>query len=192
MRTISVTGHGAASAVPDTAVLRVAAVHRAASLADALAGAESARAEVVRAAGDLVVSTSNLSVWPVREPGQERDELEARHALTIAVGDLVVAGELLGRLASEIGDRLVVDGVELAVGDPSAAVAAAREAAFADARNRAEHLAALAGVTLGLVEAVLEGGSAAPAPLGLAKAEVVLQPGETSVTAAVTVTWSVT
>ena len=66
MRTITVTGHGLATAVPDTAVVRVSAVHRAASLAEALAGAESARAAVVSAAGDLVVSSVNLSVWRER------------------------------------------------------------------------------------------------------------------------------
>ena len=66
--------------------------------------------------------------------------------------------------------------------DPSAALAQAREAAFADARAKAEHLAALADATLGQVEAVAEGGGAGPVPPGgfaaMAKADVGLQPGE--------------
>ena len=94
MRTLTVTGHGSAAAVPDTALIRLSAVHRARSLAEALAGAESARARaVVKAAGDLVVSTVNLSVWPTNEQGQQPG-FEARHTLTIATGDLEVANEL--------------------------------------------------------------------------------------------------
>jgi uncharacterized protein len=190
VRTLTVTGTGSASAVPDTALIRLSAVHRARSLVEALAGAESARAEVVKTARDLVVTTVNLSVWPTSEQGQQPG-FEARHTLTIASGDLEVANALLTRLAYEVGTRLQVEGVDMTVSDPSAAIATAREVAFADARAKAEHLAALADSTLGDVEAIAEGsaGAAPPAHLALAKADVGLQPGETSLAAAVTVTW---
>jgi uncharacterized protein YggE len=193
VRTLTVTGHGSANAVPDAALIRLSAIHRARSLVEALTGAESARAEVVKAAGDLVVSTVNLSVWPTNEQGQQPG-FEARHALTIATGDLVAANDLLTRLAYEVGTRLQVDGVDMTVRDPSAAVGKAREAAFADARAKAEHLAALADTTLAQVEAVGEGGASGPMPSGglvaLARTDVGLQPGETSLAATVTVTWS--
>ena len=192
MRTLTVTGHGRASTVPDTALIRLSAVHRARSLAEALAGAESARAEVVNAAAGLVVSTVNLSVWPTSEQGQQPG-FEARHTLTIATGELEVANELLSNLAYEIGSRVLVEGVELTVRDPTAALGQAREAAFADARAKAEHLAALADATLGPVEAVAEGGGAGSGPpvqFAMAKADVGLQPGETALAAALTVTWS--
>jgi len=193
VRTLTVTGHGTAATVPDTALIRLSAVHRAPSLDEALAGAESAREEVVKAATDLVVSTVNLSVWPTAEQGQ-RPGFEARHTLTIATGDLATANDLLSRLAYEIGARLQVEGIELSVKDPSAAIARAREAAFADARARAEHLAGLTDTTLGQVESVAEGGASAPSHGGgfaaLAKADVGIQPGETSIAAALTVTWS--
>lgn len=185
------TGTGSAAAVPDTALIRLSAVHRARSLAEAMAGSESARAEVVKASGALTVSTVNLSVWPTQEQGQQPG-FEARHTLTIATGDLESANRLLTELAYEIGARLVIEGVGLTVSDPSTAVRTAREAAFADARARAEHLAALSGATLGQVEAVAEGGAAAPGSAGfaLAKADVGLEAGETAVPASVTVTWS--
>ena len=47
MRTVTVTGHGEARVAPDTAVVRVSAVHRAAGVAEALAGADSAADEIV-------------------------------------------------------------------------------------------------------------------------------------------------
>jgi uncharacterized protein YggE len=191
VRTLTVTGSGSAAAVPDTALVRLSAVHRARSLAESMAGAESAREAVVQAAGDLVVSTVNLSVWPTNEQGQQPG-FEARHTLTIAAGDLATADDLLGRLADEVGDRLQVEGVDLTVQDPSAALGRAREAAFADARAKAEHLAALAGAVLAQVEAVVEGGWT-PQPVAfaaMAKADVGLQPGSTTLNASLTVTWS--
>ena len=197
-RTVTVTGHGSATAVPDTAVVRVAAVHRAAGMAEALSGAESARAAVVAAAadsaGDPVVSSADLSVWPAHDHEGKRAGFEARHVLTVTGGDLDSAGALLGRLADEVGDRLQVESVSLSVGDPTAALGEAREAAFADARARAEHLAALSDGTLGDVQEIAEG-AGAPVPRGGAeafamKADVGLQAGQTVLTSSVTVTWA--
>lgn len=191
MRTLSVTGSGAARATPDTALVRVSAVHRDASLNDALAGAESARAAIVDTATlvspALVVSSLDLSIWPSTDSEGRPDGFEARHSLSIRCPRLTVAGDLVGRLAAGVGDRLQVDGVSLTVADPSAALVTAREAAFADARTRAEHLAGLAGGTLGEVQSVTEGGSgAAPVAreLAMAKvADVAFAPGETTVSA---------
>jgi uncharacterized protein YggE len=197
-RTVTVTGHGSATAVPDTAVVRVAAVHRAPGMAEALAGAESARAAVVAAAADaardLVVSSTDLSVWPAHDDEGRRAGFEARHALTISGGDLDAAGALVGRLAEEIGERLQVENVALSVGDPTGVLAEAREAAFAEARARAEHLAGLADASLGEVREVAEG-AGGPVPRGGAetfamKADVGFAPGQTVLTSTVTVTWA--
>jgi uncharacterized protein len=193
VRTLTVTGHGQATAVPDAAVVRVSATHRAASLADALAGAESARASIVAAADDLVVSTVNLSVWPVRDSESAPPQFEARHTLTIATDSVADANSLLQLLSADVGDRLVVEGVDLTVQDPTAAIGEAREAAFADARAKAEHLAALAGASLGQVESLSEGGAVSGPPLTralAAKADVGLQPGETALAAVLTVTFA--
>jgi uncharacterized protein len=194
VRTLTVTGTGSAAAVPDTALIRLSAVHRARTFAEALSGAESAREEVVKAAHDLVVSTVNLSVWPTSEQGSQPG-FEARHTLTIATGDLAVANELLARLAYEVGTRLQVEGVEMTVSDTGPLVGHAREAAFADARAKAGHLAALADAALDQVEAIAEGGGASPLGGGgglatMAKADVGLQPGETRISASLTITWS--
>ena len=196
-RTVTVTGHGSSTAVPDTAVVRVACVHRAEGVAEALAGAESARAAVVSAAGDAggdhVVSSTDLSVWPAHDVEGRRAGFEARHVLTITGGDLESAGALVGRLADAVGDRLQVESVTLSVGDPTAALGEAREAAYADARVRAEHLAALSGESLGEVRDVSEG-AGAPVSRGLEraafKADVGFAPGQTLLTSTVTVTWA--
>jgi len=193
-RTVTVTGHGSATAVPDTAVVRVAAVHRAAGMAEARSGAESARAAVVAAGGGLVVSSTDLSVWPAYDNEGRKEGFEARHALTITGGDLESAGALVGRLAETVGDRLQVESVSLCVGDQSAALTEAREAAFAEARSRAEHLAGLAGATLGEVQDLAEGAgvpmSRGPEMQAFKSADVGFAPGQTQLSSTVTVTWA--
>ncbi len=196
MRTVSVTGHGESRVVPDSAVVRVSTVHRAAAVADALAGADSAARQVIatgreHTAPELVGSTS-VQVWPAHDQQGEPAGFEARHSLAIRCPDIDVAGALLSALAETVGDRLQIEGVSLEVTDRSAAESAAREAAYADAVERARHLAALAGADLGDPQAVMES-AYAEAPTGRVRAaalhSVALEPGEMSVTASVTVTF---
>ena len=121
---------------------------------------------------------------------------EARHGLVVRCDALEVAGALVGDLAAAVGDRLLLDGVTLTPSDTTAAQRTAREHAYADARARAEHLAALGGVELGDVVSLVEGGGgfAGHAVDALttraAGPEVDLQPGEADVAAAVTGTWA--
>jgi hypothetical protein len=196
VRTVSVTGHGEARIVPDTAVVRVAATHRATGVAEALAGADSAARQVVATARQHTtpqrIGTTAVQVWPAHDQQGAPAGFEARHSLTLRCDDVAAAGALLTDLATAVGDRLQVEGVSLEVGDRSAAETVAREAAYADAVDRATRLAALAGATLGEAQAVLESGYA-EVPVGRAmKASleaVSLQPGETAVGSSVTVTF---
>ena len=106
--------------------------------------------------------------------------------------DIEAAGGLLTALADAVGDRLEIEGVSLEVADQSAAVVAAREAAYADAVDRATHLAGLAGAQLGDVQDVVEGGGGGSPVARVAKAmsdSASFQPGETSIGSSVTVTF---
>jgi uncharacterized protein len=192
-RTVTTTGHGRVSLPRTSAVVRVGAAHQAGTLADALAGAESGRAAVVDVARRHVdaaaVSSRSLDVWPAHDtPG-----FEARHTLAIRCADPQVAARVVQDLADEVGDRLRLDGVTLAAAPTEDDVRTARERAFADARHRAEHLAELAGTSLGSVVSVVEGTASTgggPGPLGLAaKTDAALEPGEEDLTATLTVVW---
>ena len=193
MRTVTVTGHGEARVVPDSAVVRVAAVHRAAGVADALAGADSAARQVVttgreHTAPEQIGSTA-VQIWPTHDQQGVPSGYEARHSLTLRCADIAAAGALLTALADAVGQRLQIEGVSLEVTERSAADAAAREAAYADAVERATHLAGLAGAVLGEVQDVLEGGAVTGFPR-LAKAfavDVAIEPGKHAVAASVTV-----
>jgi uncharacterized protein YggE len=198
MRTITVAGHGTAYATPDTAEVRVAAVHRDAGLSEALSGAESARAVVVTTARQYVeahrVASTNLSVWPAHDNEGRPAGFEARHSLAIRCDDLAQSGTLVTALAADVGDRLQVESVSLVVSDPSEAQRQARESAYADAVARAEHVAGLAGASLGEVQSVSEGGGQnqlfdmAQGEAAF-KSRLTLEPGETAISAALTVTF---
>ena len=93
-----------------------------------------------------------------------------------------------------------VDRIAFRVDDPSSAEAAAREAAVADARSKAETLARAAGVSIAGVAAILEGGAAIPFPTPfpeMAKLAVAqdagtpVEPGMNEVAAAVTIAYRI-
>ena len=192
MRTITVTGHGVVQVVPDVAVVQLAAVHQAPTLPEALSGAESARSAIVETARRFTdqVGSQGLSVRPDWNDVGRLDGYTARHALVLRCADLDQAGELVTALATEVGRRLQIDHVGLEVGETAEATRQARESSFADARAKAEHLAAQAGSALGQVESVVEvepgHGSAV---VRAASSKVSFEAGETAVEQALTVTF---
>ncbi|MFC6285583.1 SIMPL domain-containing protein [Nocardioides sp. GCM10027113] len=199
MRTLTVTGTGSASVAPDSALVRVAATHRADGVTAALAGVSStveAIGEVARRFTDAArIGSQGLSVWPSHDYDGMPSGFEARHSLAIGCDDLTAAGELVASLAKETGDRIQVESVGLDVADRTEALASAREAAWADALARAEQLAGLAGASVGEVQSVSEGGGphvvdgGEVAVAASRRADVGFEPGQTSVSATVTVTF---
>ena len=198
MQTVTVTGTGVVTVVPDSAVVRLAAVARGTGVAEAYDAMAAAAATVVEVAHrhteERRVASSGISVWPARDHEGREVGHEARHSYAIACPDLPAAGALLGDLAEVLGDALVVDGVTLEVTDDHGAGDRAREAAFDDARERAAQLARMAGAGLGAVQTIVEGdadGRPSPMPrAAMARAAAGgLEPGETSVTTTVTVVW---
>ncbi len=198
MRTVTVTGQGEARQAPDSAVVRVSAVHTAPGVAEALAGADSAAGAIAATARAFTtperIGTTSLQIWRDHDQSGLPTGFSARHSLVLRCPDVAAAGALVTALAEAVGDRLEIEGVSLEVTDESAASMAAREAAYADAVDRATHLAGLASAQLGEPQQVTEGGAFGGGPVRMAKlsarADASFQPGETSVGASVTVTFA--
>jgi uncharacterized protein len=196
--TVTVTGVGSSRVAPDSAVARVGAVGRGDGVAEAYDAMSAAAATLTEVAGrhteDRRIASTGVSVWASHDQSGTRNGFEARHSFSIGCADLGAAGTMLGELAAEVGDALVVDGVALEVTQDHGAGDAAREAAFHDARERAAALARMAGAGLGAVRTIVEG-DAAPGPCPMPKLAMMrdsgggLEPGEESVTVAVTVVW---
>lgn len=196
LRTITVTGHGTTAAVPDSAVVRVAAVARADRVGDAFGACSTAADQIGvvarRHTTEERIATAGISVWPWHDDQGRPRGFEARHSLSLSCDDLDAAGALLDELATEIGDALTVEGVTLEVSAPVAAQDEAVAAAYDDAVRQATRLAGLAGASLGEVLAIGQAGVPGGPPLhhDAMVASAKLQPGETSVRASLTVTWS--
>ena len=167
-------------------------------MAEALSAAEQARRQVVTTTSSYAecqLASLDLNVWPAHDQQGQPAGYEARHAMSITCADVEQAGAIITALAESVGDRLQIEGVSLTVRDPAPALDQARESAFADAQRKATQLAGLAGVQVGEVLQIAEGG-ATPAPYGggaelrAMKSDVGFVPGETAISASVTVTFS--
>ncbi len=196
IHTVTVTGHGTTALTPDSAVVRVAAVARADGVAEALRACSSAAAEIGEVArrhtDDKRIASTGVNVWPWHDNQGLPRGFEARHSMTIGCADLTAAGALLTELATEIGDALAVEGVALEVSSPIAAQEKAVAAAYDDAVRQATQLAGLAGASLGQVLAIgqTDWAGGEPGHRDAMATSPKIEPGETTVAASLSVTWS--
>ena len=202
-RSVTVTGRGRASVAYDEATLRLAASARAANPSDATARATYAMAamrDAVLAGGaeESALSTTHVSLSPVHDPWPTVSAYEASLSLSVRLGDLSRVGSLLVAAVDAGGDGARVDGIWFSHSDAAELERAARDAAYAEARDKAEQYAGLAGQALGEVRRVLEtqpGSGIAPGGMRAMAASAdpggaPIDAGEGTVTAVVTVTWA--
>lgn len=203
-RGIWVTGSGTAAGPRDECVITVGSEVRRAAAGDALAGSADALDQmraVFLAAGipatDL--ATSGVSLTPVYDQYPVVAGFQAAVQLTAQTRDIDTAGELLAALVTAGGEAARVHDVSFRHSDSSALLARARDAAWADARARAEQLAGLAGRELGEVlsieEATTRSRPPGPARMAMAAADSAggptLDAGAGSVTVQLAVGWSI-
>ena len=199
---IIVVGTGAVTTTPDVLVLQLGTEVRHPNVSAALGQASAALSAMVarlREAGvpDVDLRTSGASLW---SQGDEQGRLTghvATQALTAKLRDLAAAGDLVVQVVAAGGEAARLHGLSFEVDDDSALLVQAREAAFADARVKAEQYAALAGRGLGAVRRVTEGGGGnyrplarVPVPYGAAAQAMAVEPGSQEVTATVEVEWA--
>ncbi len=203
-RLITVSGEGEATAVPDRAMLSAGVVTQEATAAAALAANTRAMNAVFATLKKLGIAeksiqTSNFSVSPQYTPYQQNATEPPRivgyqvsNTVTVKVDDLKNLGTALDALVSSGANQ--VNSVDFSIGDTKALLADARAAAIKDAMDRAQIYAKSAGVALGRVMSINEGGSEAPRPmyrgvaLAMEAAPVPVSAGEQTITADVTMT----
>jgi uncharacterized protein YggE len=197
-RSITVTGAGTAAISPDVVRLDLRVGHEAADVAAALSGASQGigtASRVVREQGvaDADIRTLGADVHQRFDKDGQASGFTAQQRLRVTVRRIESVGAILEAAAAELGNALLVDQVALDVADRSEGLMRAREAAFADARARAEQYAALAGAALGPVLEVAESGAVPLGPPMRAMREAAMsmpiEAGELELTASVTVRW---
>ncbi|QIB32618.1 SIMPL domain-containing protein [Ancylobacter pratisalsi] len=205
--TLTVTGEGTASGVPDMASFSSAVVSEAKTAREALDANSAAVAQMIAAikgAGVEArdVATSGFSIQPQYAPPKKDSNeapritgYEVRNTVSVRLRELARLGELLDQVVTSGANQ--IGGIAFDIADPSALEDKARVAAVEDARHRAEIMAAAAGQRLVRVLAVSADGAIPPMPRMVAstmmmKADSVpVEAGETEVRANVTLVYEI-
>ena len=205
--TISVSGTGEVTGTPDTLIIDLgvqvlrptvgAATGEAARLAETVIDA--LKAEGV---AEKDIQTTNYSIWPeydYRNDTQTLRGYRVNNTVSAKIRDLDKAGEIIDTATAAGGNDVVVGGIRFDLEADGAFITAAREAAWNDAKAKAEQLAALAEVRLGKAVSISETSSPTPPPIAYAGARAEasfdaatpIQPGEASVSVVVTVQFAI-
>jgi uncharacterized protein len=197
---ITVVGTGTVTATPDTAEWSFG-VQTSADTAEAALDANSTAMEKVLAAlrdagiAEDDLQTEQVSVWPrTSNDGTSVVGYDASNTVRATIHDLGKAGSIVDAAVAAGANQ--VYGPSLTVSDAEAQYETAMEAAFDDARARAEAIAAKAGVELGAPVAIVEGGGGGGvepyyAGLEAAAEDVAIEPGTQDVAATLTVTFAI-
>ncbi|HUG31575.1 MAG TPA: SIMPL domain-containing protein [Acidimicrobiia bacterium] len=191
---ITVSGVGEVHASPDVMTLDLSIAPRAESVAEA--AAVSARKskdllEILTGRGLRAddIRTIRYALHPEydhRDGDQRLLGFRVTSTLRVKIRDLDSAGVTIDAAVGAGGDDITVDGVTYSVEDATAPAARAREAAWADAITKAEHLAGLADRQLGPVISIIEsvGRGVGPQPLArlAMEADTPIAPGTSTLT----------
>ena len=169
---MAMTGHGEMRATPDMAQVTAGVTTSAPTAASALA-ANTARMSVVFAAikklgvADKDIQTTNFSVSPQYTNGGNNEPsrltgYQVNNEVSVRLEDVTRLGGALDALVSAGANQM--NGISFDIRQPAPLLEKARIQAIADARARAQTYAKAAGVTLGAILSISEGGGEDEAP----------------------------
>jgi uncharacterized protein len=201
-RTISVTGTGTIETSPDMATLMIGVTNQAETAAAALtANSAATEAVIARLTASGIeprdMQTSNLYISP-NFTGYDSSTPTisgyiASNSLTVRVRKLDTTGAVLDAAVADGANTL--NGLTFGLSNPEPVYNEARKEAVADARAKAELLAEAAGVKLGAIQSITDGGALTdPAPLyrdAASEAPVPVVGGELGLIANVSVTFEI-
>ncbi|WP_435169525.1 SIMPL domain-containing protein [Falsirhodobacter sp. 1013] len=198
---ITVTGEGQVAAAPDMATLMLGVTAQGATATEAMqanATQLTAVMDRLKAAGiaDADIQTTGLQLnpnWTQAENQARRiDGYTADNMLTVRLRKIDGLGEVLDTVVADGANTL--NGISFDLADPKPLMDEARKRAVEDAKDRARQLAEAAGVQLGGIESIIEGGGAqGPVPMFRmeASAATPVAGGEVTRSAQVTITFDI-
>ncbi|MBN1369248.1 MAG: SIMPL domain-containing protein [Dehalococcoidaceae bacterium] len=169
---IWVSGQGKVTVIPDIVVVQMGVETQAQNISDAqqqAAVAMDAMINVLEEAGITQgdIKTANYNVQPIYTwDEQQRTSIitgyRVANSVTVQIRQVDSAGEIIDEAVRASGDAARVNNVYFTVDDPEQYYTLARERAMADAKSKAEQMAALSGVQLGKPTYISEGSSYYP------------------------------
>lgn len=195
---ITASGIGSVTTVPDRAHFSFGVQAQSRTASQALEAADAQLRRVVAALRDAGVAqadiqTEQISLSPrTSEDGVQIVGYTAISSVSVRVRNLDRAGLVVDAAVGAGANQ--VYGPSLTRSDQEALYRNALQAAYADARAKAEALAEAAGVTLGAMTATVEGGGSVPMPMAAGRAEdakATVEPGTQEIQASVSVTFAI-
>lgn len=163
---LNVRGQGIIAVRPDVALVTMGASVRRESAGDAFVRAQQLIAqvnEVLRANGvpESDVQTRQFSLSPEfgrAQPGEPAPIVAWRstNILSIKIRDFSTIGAIIDQAARVLGNEAQISGIGFTLEDTDGVARRARDLAIADARRRAEQIAAAAGVRLVRILSIFE------------------------------------
>jgi uncharacterized protein YggE len=206
-----VTGQGEVTATPDLATLYLGVEAQADTVAEAQSQAIEAMDNVMAALTDNGIDeddiqTQYFSIDQVTRWDSDKDEpvvigYEVTNMVTVKIRDIDSVGAVIDAVAEAGGDFIRVSNIAFSVEDPSEYYEDARAEAMADAKDKAEQLADLAGIELGNPTYISEGTIYAPViyrdmggivpPVAIEESSTSISPGELELTLSVQVAYAI-
>jgi uncharacterized protein len=210
---IWVNGTGELSVTPDIAVLNLGVIAQEINVAKAQSEASEAMTKVMKALSDGGIAQKDIQTgyysinqrtrWDNEKQTDTPTGFEVANMVSVKVRDTARIGNIIDAVVQAGGDLIRINGINFSVEEPSKYYKEVREKAMTAAKNKAEELAKLAGVTLGKPTYITENAeyspvygryanfsAAVPAP-AIINAAPSISTGETKITLSVQVTYSI-
>jgi uncharacterized protein YggE len=202
---VVVSGVGKVSGTPDVLRVQLGVEVRRADVSAALRDANTVQNRVRNALrGDGVdakdMQTADVSLYPAYTNKGAPNGYTVNQSLIVKLRDLARAGKTIGDAVEAGGNAARVQGVSFALEDNAALLEKARDAAYGEAKKKADRYAQLSGRSLGRVELISEEVPQDAQPMPYARAslaaaapaasDIPLDAGQSQVSVSVTVRWS--
>jgi len=200
---ISVSGTGEVTGKPDTMSIELGVSVRRNTVQEATTEASGTAAKLIASltgAGvdEDSITTTRYSINPEYDHRNDTQVLlgyRVENTVRANISDLAASGEIIDSATAAAGDTIRVNGISFVIKDDRSLVEAAREAAWNDARAKAEQLAGLAGRKLGPATSISETVGRPPAPMQMTRLQAAdsatpLQPGSAAVSVSLQVDFS--
>ncbi|MGE0544562.1 MAG: SIMPL domain-containing protein [Dehalococcoidia bacterium] len=205
---LTVQGQGVVTARPDVAIITMGAVVRRDTAEQAFTDANTAAGSLTQflrsqgiAERDITTRQFSLSPEFTRGEGDAEPRLVAwrgTNILSVKVRDFSTIGAVIDGAVQILGSDAQISGITFTIENTDAVAGQAREQAVAEARARAEQLAAAAGVRLIRILSITETSAPLPRPVAadvaaapVARAVAEVAPGEQTITVSVEVVYEI-
>ena len=201
-RQVTVVGSGEVQGTPDTVTADVGIEVSAPDVTAAMNQASERQRSVIDALTADGIDATDISTTAVNLQPQYGDNsvvtgYRAGNTINVKIRQLDKASRALSTIVETGGNAARINSVSFSIADDSTLVRDARARAFEDAKGRAQQYAVLSGMSLGRIISISEAPCSNqpqpfPVPAQAKVADVPLQPGQQTVSFAVTAVWELT